>query len=73
MKVVYEIRTVRGTPVFRADALHRAEQEMQHARKRIGTNLYLFKIVQTEEEVLYTGVKQVYPQTLSTEQSDAHN
>ena len=57
MKVVYEVRTVRGTPVFRADALHRAEQEMQRACKRVGTNFYLFKITTTEEEVVYTGVK----------------
>jgi len=57
MKVEYEIRTVRGTPVFRADALHRAIQEVENARKRIGTNLYLFKITTTEEEVIYTGVK----------------
>ena len=73
MKVVYEIRTVRNTPVFRADTLEGAKRELEKSRKRIGTNLYLFKIVQTEEEVLYTGVKQVYPQTLTTEQSDARN
>ena len=53
MMVVYEIRTVRNTPVFRADTLEGAKRELEKSRKRLGTNLYLFKIIQTEEEVLY--------------------
>jgi hypothetical protein len=53
MKITYEIRTVRGTPVFRTDTLKGAQIEMEKSCKRIGTKLYLFKIVQTEEEVLY--------------------
>ena len=57
MKAVYEIRTVRGTPVFRADTLEGAMRELEKSRKRIGTNLYLFKIITVEEEMVYTGVK----------------
>jgi len=53
MKITYEIRTVRNTPVFRADTLEGAKREMPKSSKRLGTNLYLFKIIQTEEEVLY--------------------
>jgi hypothetical protein len=53
VKVVYEIRTVRNTPVFRADTLEGAKRELEKSRKRLGTKLYLFKIIQTEEEVLY--------------------
>lgn len=53
MKEVYEIRTVRGTPVFRADTIDGAKREIERARKRVGTNFYLFKITTTEEEVVY--------------------
>lgn len=57
MNVTYEVRTVRGTPVFRADTIEGAKREIDRARKRVGTNFYLFKITTTEEEVIYTGVK----------------
>lgn len=59
MKVTYEVRTVRGTPVFRADTIEGAKREIDRARKRVGTNFYLFKITETEEEILYKDVKQV--------------
>lgn len=57
MKVVYEIRTSRGIPMFRFDLMHRAIQEAENSSKRLGTNLYLFRVTTTEEEVLYTGVQ----------------
>ena len=57
MNTVYEIRTVRGTPVFRADTIEGAKREIERARKRVGTEFKLFRIVTTEEEVLYSDVK----------------
>lgn len=57
MKTTYEVRTVRGTPVFRADTIEGAKRELEQARKRVGTEFKLFRIAVTEEEVLYKGVK----------------
>ena len=57
MKTTYEIRTVRGTPVFRADNMTSAVKEMERAAKRVGTTFRLYKIIETEEEVLYSDVK----------------
>jgi hypothetical protein len=39
--------------VFRTDTLEGAKRELEKSCKRIGTKLYLFKITQTEEIVLY--------------------
>lgn len=57
MKTVYEVRTVRGTRVFRADTIEGAKREIDRARKRVGIDFKLFRIVETEEEILYTDVK----------------
>lgn len=57
MKTTYEVRTVRGTPVFRADTIEGAKREIERSRKRVGTEFKLFRIVVTEEEVLYSSVK----------------
>ena len=57
MKTVYEVRTVRGTRVFRADTIEGAKREIDRARKRVGIDFKLFRIVVTEEEVLYSSVK----------------
>lgn len=57
MKTSYEVRTVRGTPVFRADTIEGAKRELERSRKRVGIEFRLFKIIETEEEVLYKDVK----------------
>lgn len=57
MKTTYEVRTVRGTPVFRADTREGAEREIERARNRVGTEFKLFRIITTEEEILYSSVK----------------
>lgn len=57
MKTSYEVRTVRGTPVFRADTIEGAKRELERSRKRVGIEFRLFKITETEEEVLYKDVK----------------
>lgn len=57
MKTSYEVRTVRGTPVFRADTIEGAKRELERSRKRVGIEFRLFRIVETEEEVLYKDVK----------------
>ena len=57
MKTTYEVRTARGTPVFRADTIEGAKRELERSRKRVGIDFKLFRIIETEEEVLYKGVK----------------
>lgn len=57
MKTSYEVRTVRGTPVFRADTIEGAKRELERSRKRVGIEFRLFRITETEEEVLYKDVK----------------
>jgi len=57
MKTIYEIRTARGTPVFRADTIEGAKREIERSRKRVGIDFKLFRIIETEEEVLYKDVK----------------
>jgi len=57
VKTSYEVRTVRGTPVFRADTIEGAKRELERSRKRVGIEFRLFKITETEEEVLYKDVK----------------
>lgn len=57
MKISYEVRTVRGTPVFRADTIEGAKRELERSRKRVGIEFRLFRIIETEEEVLYKDVK----------------
>lgn len=57
MKTSYEVRTVRGTPVFRADTIEGAKRELERSRKRVGIEFRLFRIIETEEEVLYKDVK----------------
>ncbi len=42
-----------GTPVFRADTIEGAKREIERARKRVGISFHLYKIITTEEEVLY--------------------
>jgi hypothetical protein len=57
VKTSYEVRTVRGTPVFRADTIEGAKRELERSRKRVGIEFRLFRIIETEEEVLYKDVK----------------
>ena len=57
MKTTYEVRTVRGTPVFRADTIEGAKREIERSRKRVGIDFKLFRSIETEEEVLYKDVK----------------
>lgn len=52
MNVVYEIRTMRNTPVHIFDSEARAREEQRQAERRIGTKLKLIKITKTEEELV---------------------
>lgn len=47
----YEIRSVRGTPVYAFDNETRARDAWRQAEKRIGGKLRLFKVIKTEEEL----------------------
>lgn len=47
----YEIRSVRGTPVYAFDNEARARDAWRQAEKRVGGKLRLFKIIKTEEEI----------------------
>jgi hypothetical protein len=47
--VSYQIRTVRGTPVYAYDSLLRAKEEMLKAEQRVGCKMKLIKVTQTEE------------------------
>ena len=49
MNVVYEVRTVRGTPVFSHSDEKRVREIKLQREKRIGTKMNLYKIVMQEE------------------------
>ena len=51
MHVSYQIRTVRGAPVFSYDNLVRAKEERAKAEKRIGCKMQIIKITHMEEVV----------------------
>lgn len=51
MSVTYEIRTVRGTPVYAFDNEYRAKEELAKARKRSSPSLRLVKVTKTEEDM----------------------
>lgn len=51
IKISYEIRTRRGTPVFSYDSFQRAKDEAREAEKRVGVPMIIYKITRTEEEL----------------------
>ena len=58
MRVTYQVRTAAtNRPVFVADDLTIAEREVQRRRERVGIDFKLFRMVETEEEVLYNSVR----------------
>lgn len=51
MNVSYQIRTVRGAPVFSYDSLVRAKEGRIKAEKRIGCKMQIIKVTHVEEVV----------------------
>lgn len=49
MNVSYQIRTVRGKPVFAYDSLIRAQEEKAKAEKRIGCRMQIVRVTYQEE------------------------
>lgn len=50
-QVSYQIRTVRGKPVFAYDSLQRAKDEKTKAEKRIGCRMQIVRVTYVEELV----------------------
>ena len=48
----YEIRTMRGTPVYTFDDEHRARKAMLEKEKKVGVKMQLYRIIRTEEKVV---------------------
>lgn len=58
MKVTYQVRTAATNRLmFVSDDLTIAERERQHKQERVGVDFKLFRMVETEEEVLYNNVR----------------
>lgn len=51
MNVSYQIRTVRGKPVFSYDSLARAQEGKREAEKRIGCKMEIVRVTYIEELV----------------------
>lgn len=51
MKISYQVRTIRNTPVYTFDSLIRAQEEKLAAEKRVGCKMKLVKVTLTEEEI----------------------
>ena len=51
MKITYEIRTVRNTPVHSFDTLECAKMALPVIEKRVRAKMRLVKITHVEEEV----------------------
>ena len=49
--VTYQVRTIRGTPVYSFDSFLRAQEEKLNAEKRVGCKMKLVRITRIEEEV----------------------
>lgn len=50
-QVSYQIRTVRGKPVFAYDSLQRAKDEKTKAEKRIGCRMQIVRVTLHEEVI----------------------
>ncbi len=58
MKVTYQVRTAATNRLmFVSDDLSIAEREMRYKQERVGVDFKLFRMVETEEEVLYNSVR----------------
>ena len=51
MNVSYQIRTVRGKPVFSYDCLQRAKEGKAHAEKRVGCKMEIVRVTYQEEVI----------------------
>lgn len=49
MNVSYQIRTVRGKPVFSYDSLARAQEGKRDAEKRVGCKMEIVRVTYQEE------------------------
>lgn len=48
-QVSYQIRTVRGKPVFSYDSLSRAKEERRKAEQRVGCRMQIVRVTYHEE------------------------
>ncbi len=58
MRVTYQVRTAATNRLmFVSDDLGIAERQRQYKQERVGVDFKLFRVVETEEEVLYNNVR----------------